>query len=175
MTTTAKVEIIENGKWVRVHVNAKGTAFHGQVCTHCVESDGLVMYTVKLANGEVVKENHYMVHEIMHPTNVKVGEGATLCLYSDRYACTVSNISKKGKQITLQRDTATRITKPEIIPGGFAGHCTNNDEIEYTYARNEKGATYTANWSEKRGKFVVGGAKGEPVMQGRDEKYDYNF
>lgn len=39
----------------------------------------------------------------------QVGDGATAFYYSDRHAHTVVAVSKTGKVVTTQRDTATRI------------------------------------------------------------------
>jgi hypothetical protein len=54
--------------------------------------------------------------------NPTVGDGATVCHYSDRTACTVIRISASGKTVWMQEDTAVLDDwKPEFIPGGFAG------------------------------------------------------
>ena len=37
----------------------------------------------------------------------KVGDGATVCHYSDRTACTVIKVSPSGKTIHLREDVAT--------------------------------------------------------------------
>ncbi len=106
---------------------------------------------------------------------IEVGDGATLCLYSDRYACTV--IKKTKCTLTLQRDKAIRDPnfKPEWIAGGFAGHCTNQDQQTYTYERNEKGELYVCHWSEKEGRYRHGSDGSMKVIRGRHEFYDFNF
>lgn len=102
----------------------------------------------------------------------KVGDGITIHLYSDSHAYTI--IKRTQKTITIQRDKATlkEDFKPEIIPGGFAGHCVNNYEQDYDYKRDEKGATKVLHWSEKNGNWK---SKSGSVSLGRHEFYDYNF
>jgi hypothetical protein len=101
-----------------------------------------------------------------------VGDGCTFHLWSDSHACTV--IKRTPKTITIQRDKAVLDPnfKPEWIPGGFAAHCTNQDEQRYTYERDPKGEIITARWSEKRGGFIY---LDKIITTGRHEFYDYNF
>lgn len=107
------------------------------------------------------------------PGNAKVGDGATVVLYSDRYAGTIIKVTPLS--ITVQRDTATLDPefKPEWIIGGFAGHCTNQEDQKYTYERDEHGEIYTFRWSDKHQSY------GRPgnlrAIKGRHEFYDYNF
>lgn len=107
------------------------------------------------------------------PANVKVGDGVTVNLWSDRHAATVIKVTKNT--VTVRRDTATLNPdfKPEIIPGGFVGHCINQDEQTYTYKPDEKGTVYTFHWSKKYRRY------GQPgnltLSKGRHEFYDYNF
>ena len=59
------------------------------------------------------------------PTTIRVGDGVTVNLWSDRYAATVIAVTKST--VTVRRDAATLDPgfKPEFIIGKFAGHCTN--------------------------------------------------
>ena len=100
-----------------------------------------------------------------------IGAGATVVLYTDRQAHTI--IAKTAQTITLQRDKVTRLTDPVIVPGGFAGHCTNNNDIEYSYEPDSNGSITKAHWSEKKQAYLVGGHL--RVIEGRHEFYDYNF
>lgn len=104
-----------------------------------------------------------------------VGDGATICLYSDRHACTV--IAKTKKTITLQQDKATLDPnfKPEFIVGGFAAHCTNQNDQKYTYERDPNGEIFKCYWSERLGRYTTGGDQSIGVSVGRHEFYDYNF
>jgi hypothetical protein len=102
-----------------------------------------------------------------------VGHGATICHFSDRTACTVVRVSPSGKTIWIQVDMATLDHwKPEIIPGGFAGHCVNNHEQTYTYQPNTSGQVYRVS-RRKDGKFRT--TSGERVIPGRHQFHDYNF
>lgn len=107
--------------------------------------------------------------------NVQVGDGVTICLYSDRNAGTV--IKRTAKSITVQRDIATLDPnfKPEFVVGGFAGHCTNQNEQTYTYERDEEGSIETFRWSDKYGRYCGGGDQTIKIINGRHEFYDYNF
>ena len=104
-----------------------------------------------------------------------VGDGATLCLYTDREACTV--IAKTKTTITLQRDKATldKGFKPDWVVGGFSAHCTNQDEQKWTYERDPNGEITKCYWSERLGRYTTGGDQSVRVMPGRHEFYDYNF
>ena len=105
--------------------------------------------------------------------NPIVGDGATVCHYSDRTACTVIRVSPSGKTLYLQSDTAVLDDwKPEFIPGGFAGHCVNNTEQRYAYQPNPQGAIHRAS-RRKDGWFRT--TNGEPVIPGRRQFHDYNF
>ena len=104
---------------------------------------------------------------------IEVGDGATIYLYSDAWACTV--IAKTKNSITLQRDHAILDYnfKPQFVRGGFFGHCVNDADQRYDYERDPYGATYKAYWSEKAGRYKWQGEV--PVGNGRHERYDYNF
>lgn len=105
---------------------------------------------------------------------VKVGDGITLCLYSDSNAYTI--IKRTKKTIVIQRDKATLNPsfKPHIIAGGFCGHCDNQNEQTWTYERDTKGEIKTIHWSNKYGCWNA--PKGyRSCKLGRHEFYDYNF
>lgn len=106
------------------------------------------------------------------PANVKVGDGATMQLWSDAHAGTIVKVTKAS--ITIQRDHAELDPnfKPEIVAGGFAGHCTNQSEQTYTYSPNPNGELVTFRWSKKFGRYQNPTYK---AYKGRNEFYDYNF
>lgn len=108
------------------------------------------------------------------PVNAKVGDGVTMNLYSDAHAGTIIKVTKTT--VTVQQDRATLNPdwKPEITPGGFAGHCTNQDSQTYTYERDENGRTVTFRWSSKYDQYRNNPA-GMTLTRGRHEFYDYNF
>jgi len=126
-------------------------------------------YTYRFAVERIDREASI----ILCPANVKVGDGVTIHLWSDAHAATVIKVT--ASTITVQHDKATLDPnfKPEWIPGGFAGHCTNQDEQTYTYERNPNGHIETFRWSKKYGRY---GTYGNPwLSKGRHEFYDYNF
>lgn len=108
------------------------------------------------------------------PANAKVGDGVTMHLWSDAHAGTITKVTKTS--VTVQRDHATLNPdfKPEVVPGGFVGHCTNQNEQSYTYERNESGTEYTFRWSNKFNRFQ-NTKTGMRLSKGRHEFYDYNF
>ena len=104
--------------------------------------------------------------------NAAIGDGATLCYWSDKEAYTI--IKRTRATLTLQRDNATleKSFKPEFIPGGFCGTVVNQDEQTYTYTRNPEGVVIIAHWSDKNNGFYYNGLR---IIPGRHEFYDYNF
>ena len=65
----------------------------------------------------------------------EVGMGVTCTLYTDAVAMTIVRVHPSGKTFWATQDKATLKPdwKPEIIPGGFAGHCVHNYSQEYDY------------------------------------------
>lgn len=102
-----------------------------------------------------------------------VGQGATICHHCDRTACTIVAVSESGKTISLQPDHAEpRNWKPEIMPGGFAGHCTNNHNQRYRYRSNPDAPIWKARLC-KGGLFKT--TNGERIIEGRQHFHDCNF
>jgi hypothetical protein len=113
-------------------------------------------------------------------TNIKglpEGEYLTQTMYSDTTPWVV--IGRTATTLTVapvltERDPAWT---PDIIPGGFVGHCTNQDEQTWLYAgvgegrmtlRLKKSRYYGSDklWGSKYAEFIANGARRE---------YDYNF
>lgn len=112
---------------------------------------------------EVIKERR---------REIKVGDGCTLVLWSDKQAHTV--VRKAKAMIVIQRDKVIKSPnfKPDWVVGGFSAICINQNEQEYTYERDPNGNTIRAFWSEVNGCYMHNGCK---VINGRHEFYDYNF
>lgn len=134
------------------------------------EKDERFMEFVLKRNIEEAKD---LNERLLTPATAKVGDGATICLWSDNHACTI--IKKTKTTITVQRDKATLDPnfKPEFIIGGFAGHCTNQHEQTYTYERDENGSIETFHWSKKYNSYGI--PSNPRLIKGRHEFYDYNF
>lgn len=107
------------------------------------------------------------------PDTVKTGDGVTVNYWSDRHAATVIKITPKT--VMVQRDKAVLNPNfhPEFIPGGFAAHCINQCEQDYTYEPDQNGEILTFHWSDKYQRY------GQPgnltLSKWRHEFYDYNF
>ena len=105
-----------------------------------------------------------------------VGDGITVCLWTDRHAYTVvSLIGSTG--FVAQRDKATRTNRDEdsFSPGGFVGHTSHGQNgQQWSYEADPDGATVKVT-RRKDGLWRPAGAGTKPVLYGRYEKYDYNF
>lgn len=99
---------------------------------------------------------------------------ANLHGYSDVYPCEIVRvISDKTIEVRRMNATLDPSWKPNIIPGGFVGHCINQSEQTYTYEsvpdapvlRIRKGKN---GWKDANGsRFVL---NDHPIRF-----YDYNF
>lgn len=93
--------------------------------------------------------------------NIKVGDGATICYYTDREAGTI--IKRTKNTITIQRDKAFRTDNNGM-----------SDCQEYRYERDENGFIEVYHWSNKYGCFR--NSKNRLyVINGRHKYYDYSF
>jgi hypothetical protein len=93
----------------------------------------------------------------------KVGDGATIQLWSDQHACTVIQVTQNGKRIVVQRDKAIR-TEPISV----------SDAQEYTFEPDPNGSIIIASLRQDGIYREVGGTT--PIYIGsRHEFYDYSF
>lgn len=93
--------------------------------------------------------------------NVQVGDGVTICYYTDREAGTI--IKKTKNTITYQQDRAIRIDNNGM-----------SDCQEYRYERDSNGKIEVYHWSNKYGCFR--NSKNHLyVINGRHEYFDYSF
>ena len=109
---------------------------------------------------------------------MQVGDGATYRTHSDRHAGTIIEASEK--KIVWQIDIATLDPsfKPNVVSGGFAGHCTNQDEQSYTYERNPEGYTMVFTLRKNGVWKLKGVGMNEPgcvLTEGRNQFHDYNY
>ena len=67
--------------------------------------------------------------------------------------------------------------KPNIIPGGFSGHCTNQNELKYDITRNENGRTYKFGLRQNGEWCQCGDTCSNPTSLGQGWRayHDYNF
>lgn len=92
-----------------------------------------------------------------------VGDGGTISIGTDRYACTVIDVTKSGKTVTVQHDNAT-VTSKDGIYG----------TQRYEYSPDENGSVYTFRLSRKDGKtFRMG--QSFRLVPGRNHYVDPHF
>lgn len=113
---------------------------------------------------------------IIDINKIQIGDGVTVCSFSDRRAATV--ISKTAKTFTLQEDTQTLLNGPasgepdalKITVGGFAGNTQGTQR--YNYATNPNGIMHTVRWSVRHAGWRTDNMA---VIEGRHGFYDFNF
>lgn len=93
--------------------------------------------------------------------NVQVGDGVTICYYTDKEAGTI--IKRTKNTITYQQDKAIRTDDNGM-----------SDFQEYRYERDPNGKVEVYHWSNKYGCFR--NSKNHLyVINGRHEYFDYSF
>lgn len=111
----------------------------------------------------------------------EVGMGVTELGWSDRHPWEIIEVVSDRK-IKLRSMTATRDPewKPEVVAGGFSGHCVNNNEQRWKIEPNPEGKVKFATL-RKNGKWIWVGepavgscAAGLRLGEAR-YFYDYNF
>jgi len=95
------------------------------------------------------------------------GMGATVVMWTDRYACTIIDIDKDEKTITIQFDKATRTDKNGM-----------SESQSYSYKQDPNGQTII--FTKRKGDRWV--KKGQSLHDGvrlaigaRNHYYDYSF
>lgn len=124
---------------------------------------------------------------------LEVGDGVSLKGYSDVAPYEVIEVSKSGKSATIRQMKATLDPswKPEMIPGGFSAHCTNNHEQKWNLESDPEGSVVKISLrtvkldprynhgNDKATKWVPVGVKAKigeyPVIYRAMKFYDYNF
>lgn len=113
-------------------------------------------------------------------TNIKglpEGEYLTETLFSDCTPWVV--VGRTATTLTLQEVLVERDPewKPEIVAGGFAGHCTNQDEQTWLYAGlGQQTCRVRLVKSRFCGSDKLWGNGGRTfIANGAYRKYDYNF
>lgn len=116
------------------------------------------------------------MYEYATKDNIKVGDHVTECLWSDKHSYTVVKIL--NKYVDVQRDEQyidRENWTPEIIPGGFAGHCTNNYEQKWIVKSDPNGVIKRLSVRSKDGKLKTKGSRRADIILGAHPFYDYNF
>lgn len=120
------------------------------------------------------------IEQVLSPGSVKVGDGVTECVGSDRYAATVTFVSASGKTIRFTHDKATANGPVhdreqydysyESVPEETHERVVGNEEYGFETVTTTN--FRTARWSEKRQGFVT---SGRPLIAGRHHFYDPHF
>jgi len=111
----------------------------------------------------------------------QIGDGATVCMWSDRFAATVIEASEKrvviqyDKQELLNGMRSGEADALQCAVGGFMGHVSGAQR--WSYERNEQGRTavYTLR---RNGQWIRKGDEmrgGQKLVKGRSAYTDFNF
>ena len=110
------------------------------------------------------------------------GDRVSLPGYTDVRPGTVVDVKRNGTEIHVRCDNykLAEGQKPEMIPGGFAAHCTNQDELVYDITENLEGAVRAFTLRKWHGRYVWTTKGVSPdgrmsVHHGWSAFYDYNF
>ena len=107
----------------------------------------------------------------------QIGDQAAVYYYSDVKPCTVIKRTKKFVWIQMDNYKLAEGERPDIIPGGFAGHCTNQRSLKYDITRNLEGSISKFGL-RKNGRWCRCGQHDvNPTSLGKGWRafYDYNF
>lgn len=112
----------------------------------------------------------------------KVGDRANICRHSDIDPATVVEVRRNGDEVVLRVDSfkLAEGQKPEMVPGGFCAHCTNQRELVYDITENLAGNLETFTLRLWRGRYCWTPKGGTPnghqhCGTGWSAFYDYNF
>jgi len=109
------------------------------------------------------------------PKRPMINQYANQICYSDVLPFEILAVSKGGNRITIRAMMYELDPnwQPEIIPGGFAGHCVNQSEQRWVITSDETARPIKAN-KRKDGYFYSVWGKHRIEDQPR-RFYDYNF
>lgn len=136
------------------------------------EDASAVAIALALDGVEVVKTNYaFDPWVVVRP--VKPGDYLNHHGYSDVHPYKVVRVTASGKTAYVREVEATLnpTWKPDIIPGGFAGHCQNNYSQLWVFGA-ETGPEIAVRlgkngWKSKQGRHVASAAP--------RRHHDYNF
>lgn len=96
----------------------------------------------------------------------KVGDGCTICFWSDRQSATIIEVVSE-REIIIQEDTSTRTDSNGMSESQTWEHAPNPNGVTYTFTKRKNGA-----WREKHHY----GSSGHGLRIGhRDHYYDFSF
>ena len=97
--------------------------------------------------------------------------------YSDTDPFEVLEV-RSNRKVVVREMEASRDTswKPEIVPGGFSGHCTNQHRQRWNIESNSSGNTFAISKRKNGRWYRVGENCGRFIFSDKPVKfYDYNF
>lgn len=96
--------------------------------------------------------------------------------YSDVHPYEVINASTSGKVLTVRSMAAVRDPdwKPEMVAGGFAGHCTNQNAQQWIITPDPKGIVVKIRL-HKDGRWYDSHKARYALSNTPRKFYDYNF
>lgn len=106
-----------------------------------------------------------------------IGMGCSCWYGTDAYPYEVVKIvSDRCVEVRSMNAVLDPSYKPDIIPGGFCGQCTNVDEQKWIYSSNENGSIIKVSLHKAKKKKGWFGSCGGKFYFGQARKvYDYNF
>jgi len=120
---------------------------------------------LRLGSGTGSLINH--VISGMNSSKPEVGMGATILSWSDRYAATVVEVSKNGKEIAVTYDEATRTDNNGMSESQEYDFTSNMDGIKHYFTLRKNNQWIRKDESMKNGQRVMIGK--------RDHYFDYSF
>ena len=105
----------------------------------------------------------------------QMGLYANNILHTDAYAYEIVEVRTENKVMIRKLDATLKPEwKPEIIPGGFSGHCTNNRSQEWDYAPNDENKVIAIR-RRKDGRFYDKHGSRYAIDDSPYRFHDYNF
>lgn len=107
-----------------------------------------------------------------NPMNERIGQFINEHLWSDAhvYGRIIGTYAKTGVIVERWKAKKDPSFKPQIVAGGFAGHCVNQSEQEWIYSPDADRPVERFRWSQTMAKRRFFHVSDEPY-----EYYDYNF
>lgn len=108
--------------------------------------------------------------------NLKIGDGITYVMYSDRKAMTILEKTERKIVAALDDQELDENWKPDMVPGGFSAHCQNQNSQKWICKTNVENVKLIFT-RRKNGKWVEKSQKmnGYHIVCGRFPFYDFNF
>lgn len=112
--------------------------------------------------------------------NPQMGDRVHICFYSDVLPGTV--VKRTPKRCTVRYENVDKDPNwdPEFVPGGFAGHCINQEDQRWIISENPDGVVYQF-FLHKSGQWHMSSSgsneSGRRARMGPGWAYkrDYNF